>query len=42
MLDHLTDEQAEALADEVADAIIRGDRLRRIIAKQKAAKRQHW
>lgn len=39
MLDHLTDEQAEILADEVADAIIRGDRLRRIIAEQKAAQR---
>ena len=40
MLDHLTEEQAETLAEEVAEAVIRGDRLRRIIAEQKAAQRK--
>ncbi|MGN1019418.1 MAG: hypothetical protein ACI4O7_03515 [Aristaeellaceae bacterium] len=42
MLDHLTDEQAAILADEVADAIVRGDRLRSIIARQKAEQRHPW
>ena len=42
MLDHLTDEQAEALADEIADAIVRGNRLRKIVAEQKAAQHIHW
>ena len=39
MLDALTDEQATVLAEEIADAIARADRLRAIVAAQLSAQR---
>ncbi|MGN0779833.1 MAG: hypothetical protein ACI4MJ_11830 [Aristaeellaceae bacterium] len=39
MLDALTDEQAAVLEREIADAIVRADRLRAIVAAQLAAQR---